>query len=83
MNAINVSNTVTIDHSKLGADVWEWNAEEQAKFLAGFAETFKAASGVGIMQISYMTEELRTNPAGLNAVRWLNELLTQYLEDQA
>lgn len=81
MAAVNVTHKVTINHRELGRELWEWDAEQQAEFLAGFAEAFKESSGVGIMQIHYIADELRKAPESLNAVRWLNELLTTYLED--
>lgn len=83
MSAIEVMTEIKINHAELGAEVWEWDAAHQAAFLVGFAETFKAASGGGIMQIHYITEDLRKNPAGINAVRWLNELLTTYLAEES
>jgi hypothetical protein len=83
MSAFNVSHEVTINHRELGADVWEWDAGKQAEFLVGFAETFAAAGGVGIMQIHYIAEELRKDPAALNTVTWLSELLAAYLAEES
>ncbi|MGY2747252.1 hypothetical protein [Arthrobacter sp. UYCu723] len=81
MSAIHVENSVTINHKKLGAEVWEWDADQQADFLAGFAKAFRGAEGTGIFQISYIADELHREPSNLEAVRWLNDRLTEYLAE--
>jgi hypothetical protein len=81
MSAIEVTATTKINHAELGAEVWEWDADQQAAFLAAFATAFSKESGVGIMQIHYIAEELRKNRYNLEAVRWLAERLSEYLGD--
>lgn len=83
MSAFNVSHEVIINHAELGAEVWEWDAGDQATFLVGFAETFRANAGHGIFQIHYIADELRTKDGDLEAVRWLNDRLTEYLKEEA
>jgi hypothetical protein len=82
VSAFHISNEVTINHRELGAEVWEWDAGEQATFLVGFAETFRANAGHGIFQIHYIADELHTKGGDLEAVRWLNDRLTEYLEEE-
>lgn len=82
MAAFSVTHEVTIDHRELGREVWEWNADEQALFLSGFAEVFKAEPGVGLLQIHYIAESLRKGEGNLAAVRWLNDRLTEYLKEE-
>jgi hypothetical protein len=62
MSAFNITNEVTINHRELGRQVWEWSDEDQAKFLTGFAEVFKAETGVGLLQIHFIAEHLRKTP---------------------
>lgn len=83
MSAIHVANQVTINHPKLGAEVWEWDADQQAAFLVGMANAFRADSAQGIFQIHYIGEELRREPSNIEAVRWLNDRLTDYLKEEA
>lgn len=81
---ITVTNEVAIDHAILGYEAWEWDAEQQAAFLAAFAtELRNAPGGAGIMQIHHLDAELRKDPNDLEAVRWLNEHLTEYLADES
>jgi hypothetical protein len=82
MRAITVANEVTINHSKLGAEVWEWNAEQQADFLIGLAQEFRANGGHGIYQISYIAADLRDRSGAIDDVRWLNDKLTEYLKEE-
>lgn len=82
MSAFTVTNEVTINHRELGREVWQWNADEQALFLTGFAEVFKAEPGTGLLQIHYIVDSLRQGAGNLDAVRWLIDHLSEYLEDQ-
>jgi len=77
--AFNVTNEVTINHRELGAEVWEWSADQQAAFLVGFAKSFRADAGTGLFQLHYIAEELSQEPDDLAAVRWLSDRLTEYL----
>jgi hypothetical protein len=81
MSAITVANEVTIDHAKLGAELWEWSSEQQAKFLAEFGRTFRANPGESLMQLSYIVDELKKQPWMIGSVRWLNDHLTEYLKE--
>jgi hypothetical protein len=83
MGAIEITSTVKIDHAELGAEVWEWDSEQQAAFLASLAKTFSANGGKSHFQVHYIVDELRKTPADINAVRWLNDLLTDYLKEEA
>jgi len=83
MSAIEVTTQTTINHRELGAEVWEWDAGQQAAFLRGFAETFQAAGGAGIMQIHYIADELRKSPEAINSALWLNELFAVYLPGES
>lgn len=80
-SAIEVTHEVTINHRELGRSAWEWTDDEQAKFLTGFAEVFKADAGEGVMQIHFIADKLRSGEGNLTAVRWLIEQLTEYLTD--
>jgi len=82
-DAITVTNEVTIDHAKLGAEVWEWGSTEQADFLAEFARSFRANPGASLMQLSYIVGELKKQPWKIASVRWLNDHLTEYLEEDS
>jgi len=81
MSAITVTNEVTINHAKLGAEVWDWGSTEQADFLAEFARAFRAEPGAALMQLSYIVTELKEQPWKIASVRWLNEHLTEYLKE--
>lgn len=81
MSAIEVTTQTTINHRELGADVWEWDADQQAAFLVGFAKSFSTDAGHGLFQIHYISEELRKEHGDLSAVRWLVERLSEYLGD--
>lgn len=82
MSAIHVTNEVTINHRELGREVWEWSDEEQAKFLTGFAEVFKAETGVGLLQIHFIAQKLRKGEGNLTAVQWLAYQLNEYLKEE-
>lgn len=82
MAAFNITHEVTIDHRELGRAVWEWSDHDQAKFLTGFAEVFRVEPGVGLLQIHYIAESLRQGEGNLEAVRWLNDRLTEYLAEE-
>lgn len=81
--AITVTTEFSIDHITLGYDAYhDWDSEQQADFLAAFAtELHNAMRFDGIMQVHYIVEALRKDPRDLEAVRWLNDRLTEYLAD--
>jgi hypothetical protein len=79
--AFNVTNEVTINHRELGAEVWEWDADQQAAFLVGFAKSFSTDAGRGLFQLHYIAAELDKEPGDIAAVRWLNDRLTEYLAE--
>jgi hypothetical protein len=81
--AFNVTSEVAINHRELGAEVWEWSADQQAAFLVGFAKSFSTDAGRGLFQLHYIAEELSQNDGDIAAVRWLNDRLTEYLSDPA
>jgi len=83
MGAMKITSTVEIDHAELGAEVWEWDSEQQAAFLASLAKTFSDNGGKSHFQVHYIADELRKTPADLVAVRWLNDLLTEYLKEES
>lgn len=82
MSAFDVTTKVTINHSELGANVWEWDAEQQAAFLVGFAKSFRSEAGHGLFQIHYIANELNSEASDIEAVRWLNDRLTEYLKEE-
>lgn len=82
-SAIEVTHELTINHRELGRSAWEWTDDEQAKFLTGFAEVFKAEPSEGIMQVHFIADKLRSGEGNLTAVRWLNDQLTAYLADES
>lgn len=83
MSAFTVTHEVTIDHYELGFEVWEWCDEQQAAFLVGLAEMFKREGGAGLLQIHYIAESLRKTGRNIDAVRWLNDRLTEYLKEES
>jgi len=83
MNAIEVTTSTKINHAELGAEVWEWDADQQAKFLVGFATSFSTDAGHGLFQLHYIAEELSKDERDIAAVRWLNDRLTEYLAEPA
>lgn len=82
MSAIEVMTETKINHAELGAEVWEWASDQQAAFLVGMANAFRADSAQGIFQIHYIGQALRMAPGDLEAVRWLNDRLTDYLKEE-
>lgn len=83
MGAIEITSTVTIDHAKLGAEVWEWDSDKQAEFLAALAKSFNNAGGSAHFQIYHIVEALGREPEDIASVRWLNDLLTDYLKEES
>jgi hypothetical protein len=83
--AIVVTHELAINHAVLGYDAYhDWDSGQQAEFLAAFATELRTARVLdGIMQIHYVTDELRKDPNDLAAVRWLNDRLTDYLADES
>ena len=81
--AFNVTNEVTINHRVLGAEAWEWDADQQAAFLVGFAKSFSTDAGHGLFQLHYIAEKLSEEPGDISAVRWLNDRLTEYLAEES
>jgi hypothetical protein len=81
--AITITNEFVIDHASLGYDAYhDWDSEQQAAFLAAFATELRNAMRFdGIMQVHYINEALRKDHRDLAAVRWLNDQLTDYLQE--
>lgn len=83
--AITVTHDIEIDHATLGYDAYhDWGSEQQAAFLAAFATELRIGRALdGVLQLHYIADALSKNPSDLNAVRWLNDQLTEYLADEA
>lgn len=81
MSAFEVTSEVTVNHAELGAEVWEWGSDEQAAFLTSLAYAFQADPGASLIQLHYIANEIRKSPGGLEAVRWFNDHLTEYLKE--
>jgi hypothetical protein len=81
--AITVTHEVELNHAVLGYDAYhDWDSEQQANFLAAFATELRNALRFdAIMQVHYIADELRKDPRDLEAVRWLNDRLTEYLQE--
>ena len=82
MNALTVSNEITIDHWMLGRDMAGWSDEEQALFLHGLAIGLSDLGGAGHMQLSYMVK--KSDELGvLDETRRLIELLAEFFKDES
>jgi hypothetical protein len=82
MAGIDITSTARINYAELGGEVWEWVDEDQAAFLVGFANAFRSGRSYGLLQILHIAKELRKSPQDLDAVRWLNDTLTEYLKEE-
>lgn len=82
MNALTVSNEITIDHWELGRNMAGWSDEEQALFLHGLAIGLADLGGAGHIQLSYLAK--KSDELGLlEETRRLVELLAEFFEAAA
>lgn len=79
-SAITTVSEITINHAQLGTEAWEWDAREQADFLAAFALQIRGAGLAGLMQLNYIADKL-TGTANAD-VQWLLETLTEHLDNE-
>lgn len=82
MNALTVSNQITIDHWELGRDMAGWSDEEQALFLHGLAVGLGDLGAAGHMQLSYLAK--KSEELGLlEETRRLADLLAEFFKDES
>ncbi len=77
---LQISNSIEIDHAKLGRHFFDWNGHEQAAFLFGARLGHIDLGGYGHLQLRFIVEA--ATEAGIaTEIRDFVELLHEHFKD--